>query len=84
MVGRAVRGSLDPLRREADSHTRQGKVLMCPSEEELEDPFQEAVTAGLGVGKSGREDGGGGWGESQLPGAPPRSYNGAHGSYYDT
>lgn len=50
MVGRAVRGSLDPLRREADSHTRQGKVLMCPSEEELEVSFQEAVTAGLGVG----------------------------------
>lgn len=39
MVGKAVKDSLDPPRREADSHTEQRMVFMCPAEEELEDPF---------------------------------------------
>lgn len=36
MVRRTVRGFLSPPRKEADSHTRQEMVLMCPPEEEQE------------------------------------------------
>lgn len=54
MVGRAVRGSLDPLRRAADSHTRQGMVLMCPSEELAVSFRGSHCRAGGGVRVGGR------------------------------
>lgn len=81
MVGKAVKGSLGPPKREAESHIKQRMVFMCPSEEELEGPFPGGSHCWAG---GGAESGVGERGEVSSRGAPPESYNGASGCFYDT
>lgn len=77
MFSEGSEGLLGSSRREADRHTRQGMLLTCPSEEELEVPHLW-VTAGLREGRSGE-----GGVEGRPPGAPRPSYDGPYGSCYD-
>lgn len=54
MVGKAVKGSLGPPKREAESHIKQRMVFMCPSEEELEGPFPGGSHCWAGSGAESR------------------------------